>query len=75
MVRFALASRHAGGVVIAEDLDRRMPLISSKVVRQTPWSEGQNVRHLGANGSSSSIDLLGLSQLLRMFEGAIRKHS
>ena len=29
-------SRHAGGVVIGEQLDRYMPLISSKGVRQTP---------------------------------------
>ena len=63
-------SRHAGGVVIAEDLDRHMPLISSKDVRQTPWSEGQNVRHLEPMGFIK-FDLLGLSTL-RMIEGAIR---
>jgi len=62
-------SRHAGGVVIGEDLDRRMPLISSKSVRQTPWSEGQNVRHLEPMGFIK-YDLLGLATL-RMFEGAI----
>ena len=39
-------SRHAGGVVIAEKLNESMPLIYSGGVRQTPWSEGQNVRHL-----------------------------
>ena len=38
-------SRHAGGVVVAENLDNYMPLINSGGVRQTPWSEGQNVRH------------------------------
>ena len=63
-------SRHAGGVVIAEDLDTHMPLISSKDVRQTPWSEGQNVRHLEPMGFIK-FDLLGLSTL-RMIEGAIR---
>tara|TARA_R110001599_G_scaffold320732_1_gene531086 strand:+ start:3903 stop:7334 length:3432 start_codon:yes stop_codon:yes gene_type:complete len=62
-------SRHAGGVVIAEDLDHHMPLISSKNVRQTPWSEGQNVRHLEPMGFIK-FDLLGLSTL-RMIEGAI----
>jgi len=62
-------SRHAGGVVIAEDLDYHMPLISSKDVRQTPWSEGQNVRHLEPMGFIK-FDLLGLSTL-RMIEGAI----
>ena len=63
-------SRHAGGVVIAENLDTHMPLISSKDVRQTPWSEGQNVRHLEPMGFIK-FDLLGLSTL-RMIEGAIR---
>ena len=63
-------SRHAGGVVIAEDLDWHMPLISSKDVRQTPWSEGQNVRHLEPMGFIK-FDLLGLSTL-RMIEDAIR---
>jgi len=63
-------SRHAGGVVIAEDLDSHMPLISSKDVRQTPWSEGQNVRHLEPMGFIK-FDLLGLSTL-RMIDGAIR---
>ena len=62
-------SRHAGGVVIAENLDRHMPLISSKSVRQTPWSEGQNVRHLEPMGFIK-FDLLGLATL-RMFEVAI----
>ena len=62
-------SRHAGGVVIAENLDYHMPLISSKDVRQTPWSEGQNVRHLEPMGFIK-FDLLGLSTL-RMIEGAI----
>jgi DNA polymerase-3 subunit alpha len=63
-------SRHAGGVVVAEDLDKYMPLISSKNVRQTPWSEGQNVRHLEPLGFIK-FDILGLSTL-RMIEGAIR---
>jgi len=63
-------SRHAGGVVIAENLDQYMPLINSGGVRQTPWSEGQNVRHLEPMGFIK-FDLLGLSTL-RMIEGAIR---
>jgi DNA polymerase-3 subunit alpha len=62
-------SRHAGGVVIADNLDRYMPLINSKGVRQTPWSEGQNVRHLEPMGFIK-FDILGLSTL-RMIEGAI----
>ena len=63
-------SRHAGGVVIGEDLDKYMPLIASKHVRQTPWSEGQNVRQLEPMGFIK-FDLLGLSTL-RMIEGCIK---
>jgi len=63
-------SRHAGGVVIGEDLDKYMPLISSKHVRQTPWSEGQNVRQLEPMGFIK-FDLLGLSTL-RMIEDCVR---
>jgi len=55
-------SRHAGGVVIGEDLDKYMPLINSGGVVQTPWSEGQNVRHLEPLGFIK-FDLLGLSTL------------
>ena len=63
-------SRHAGGVVIGENLNKRMPLINSGGVRQTPWSEGQNVRHLEPMGFIK-FDVLGLSTL-KMIEGAIR---
>ena len=62
-------SRHAGGVVIGEDLDRHMPLICSGGVVQTPWSEGQNVRHLEPLGFIK-FDLLGLSTL-EMIESAV----
>jgi DNA polymerase-3 subunit alpha len=51
-------SRHAGGVVIAENLDQSMPLINSGGVRQAPWAEGQNVRHLEPMGFIK-FDLLG----------------
>ncbi len=64
-------SRHAGGVVIGEGLDKFMPLISSKGVRQTPWSEGQNVRQLEPMGFIK-FDILGLSTL-RMIEDCITK--
>jgi DNA polymerase-3 subunit alpha len=63
-------SRHAGGVVIAENLNNRMPLINSGGVRQTPWSEGQNVRHLETMGFIK-FDVLGLSTL-KMIDGSIR---
>jgi DNA polymerase-3 subunit alpha len=55
-------SRHAGGVVIGENLDSHMPLINRGGVIQTPWSEGQNVRHLEPLGYIK-FDLLGLSTL------------
>ena len=55
-------SRHAGGVVVGEDLDKHMPLINSGGVSQTPWSEGQNVRHLEPMGFIK-FDLLGLSTI------------
>ena len=62
-------SRHAGGVVIGEDLNERMPLINSGGVIQTPWSEGQAVRHLEPMGFIK-FDLLGLATL-KMIEGAV----
>jgi DNA polymerase-3 subunit alpha len=62
-------SRHAGGVVIGEDLNKYMPLINSGGVTQTPWSEGQNVRHLEPMGFIK-FDILGLSTL-KMIEGAV----
>ena len=62
-------SRHAGGVVIGEDLDKHMPLINRGGVIQTPWAEGQNVRHLEPLGFIK-FDLLGLSTL-EMIESAI----
>ena len=63
-------SRHAGGVVVGENLDKWMPLINSKGIRQTPWAEGQNVRHLEPMGFIK-FDILGLSTLA-MIDGAIR---
>jgi DNA polymerase-3 subunit alpha len=64
-------SRHAGGVVIGEELDKYMPLIASKGVRQTPWSEGQNVRQLEPMGFIK-FDILGLATL-RMMEECIER--
>ena len=69
--QYRSCSRHAGGVVIAEDLDRHMPLINSGGVVQTPWSEGQNVRQLEPMGFIK-FDILGLSTL-RMIEGCIER--
>ena len=69
--QFKSCSRHAGGVVIGESLNQYMPLIASKGVRQTPWSEGQNVRQLEPMGFIK-FDILGLSTL-RMIEDALRR--
>lgn len=54
--------RHAGGICIGDDLTYDMPLISSKGVMQTPWSEGQNVRHLEPLGFIK-FDILGIDTL------------
>ena len=56
---------------MGENLDQWMPLINSGGVRQTPWSEGQNVRHLEPMGFIK-FDILGLASL-RMLEGAIER--
>jgi DNA polymerase III subunit alpha len=64
-------SRHAGGLVVGEELNKYMPLIYSGGVRQTPWTEGQNVRHLEPMGFIK-FDILGLSTL-RMIEDAITR--
>lgn len=80
-------SRHAGGVIIADNLDQFMPLTRGAAIKdedkerrakmgispyilQTPWSEGQNVRHLEPLGFIK-FDLLGLSTL-KVFEGCIK---
>ena len=55
---------------MGENLDQWMPLINSGGVRQTPWSEGMNVRHLEPMGFIK-FDILGLASL-RMMEDAIR---
>jgi len=62
-------SRHAGGVLFADNLDHHMPLINSGGVVQTPWTEGQTVRHLEPLGFIK-FDILGLASL-RMIETAI----
>lgn len=62
-------SRHAGGVVLGDNLNEHMPLIASGGTIQTPWTEGQTVRHLEPLGFIK-FDLLGLSTL-QMIEGAI----
>ena len=61
--------RHAAGAIIGDYLPAKMPLITSKGIRQTPWAEGQNVRHLEPLGFIK-FDILGL-ETLKSFEDAI----
>ncbi len=63
-------SRHAGGVLFADNLNEKMPLINSGGVTQTPWTEGQTVRHLEPLGFIK-FDILGLASL-RMIETCIK---
>jgi DNA polymerase III subunit alpha len=62
-------SRHAGGIIVSDELSRHMPLIRSGGVIQSPWSEGVGARHLEPNGFIK-YDLLGLATL-RMIRLAI----
>jgi DNA polymerase-3 subunit alpha len=64
-------SRHAGGVLFADNIDQKMPLIKSGDVVQTPWTEGQTVRHLEPLGFIK-FDILGLSTL-EMVDTCIRQ--
>ena len=63
--------RHAAGAIIGDYLPSKMPLITSKGVRQTPWAEGQNVRHLEPLGFIK-FDILGL-ETLKTFEDTIER--
>lgn len=60
---------HAAGVLICDNIWENMPLIKVKGKTQTPWAEGQNVRHLEPMGFVK-YDILGLDTL-RMFETCI----
>jgi DNA polymerase-3 subunit alpha len=69
--------RHAGGVLIADDLPNKMPLVTSKGkgkdnIRepQSPWVEGVNFKHLEYIGNFIKYDLLGL-ETMRLIERTI----
>lgn len=62
--------RHAGGVLIADDLPNKMPLITSGGEPQSPWVEGVNFKHLEYIGNFIKYDLLGL-ETLRLIERTI----
>ncbi|MBN85961.1 MAG: hypothetical protein CL885_00395 [Dehalococcoidia bacterium] len=61
--------RHAGGVIVSENIAERMPLILARGEAQTPWVEGMNYKHLEEFGWIK-FDLLGL-ETLRIIERAI----
>jgi DNA polymerase-3 subunit alpha len=62
--------RHAGGVLVCDDLMAKMPLITSSGEPQTPWVEGLSFKHLEEIGGFIKYDILGLGTL-RLFERTI----
>lgn len=61
--------RHAGGVIVSENIAERMPLILARGEPQTPWVEGMTYKHLEELGWIK-FDLLGL-ETLRIIERTI----
>jgi len=61
--------RHAGGVIVSENIAERMPLIMARGELQTPWVEGASYKHLEHFGWVK-FDLLGL-ETLRIIERTI----
>lgn len=64
------AGRHAGGVLVAEDIEGKLPLITVRGEIQTPWAEGMNVKHIEVITGIPKFDLLGLDTL-RMIQRCI----
>lgn len=64
------AGRHAGGVLVVEDVEGKLPLISVRGEFQTPWAEGMNVKHIEPITGIPKFDLLGLDTL-RMIQRCI----
>lgn len=62
--------RHAGGVLVCDDLPNKMPLICSGGEPQSPWVEGVNFKHLEYIGNFIKYDLLGL-ETLKLIERTI----
>lgn len=62
--------RHAGGVLVCDDLPMKMPLITSKGEAQSPWVEGVSHKHLEKIGTFIKFDILGL-ETLRLIERSI----
>lgn len=64
-------SRHAGGIILGERLEERMPIIMSSGVRQTPWAEGIAMRQLEPMGFLK-FDVLGLATLRTVQDTIVR---
>lgn len=62
--------RHAGGVVVIDDAEKYMPLITVRKEVQTPWPEGMNIKCLSPLAGIIKFDVLGL-ETLRMIQRAI----
>lgn len=62
--------RHAGGVLVCDDLPKKMPLITSGGECQSPWTEGVSYKHLEKIGTFIKFDILGL-ETLRLIERSI----
>lgn len=62
--------RHAGGVVIGDEIHKRMPVIRVRGEKQTSWPEGLHYRMLESVGGLLKYDLLGL-KTLRIIQRAI----
>lgn len=64
-------SKHAGGIIVHDDPDGIMPLISVRGAMQTPWNEGLGGKGLSPYGLIK-YDLLGLDTL-RIIERCVRR--
>lgn len=62
--------RHAGGVLVCDNLPTKMPLIVSGGEYQSPWQEGVAFKHLEKIGKFVKFDILGL-ETLRLIERTI----
>jgi DNA polymerase III subunit alpha len=63
--------KHAGGIIVHDDPDGVMPLISVRGDIQTPWTEGMAMKGLSPYGLIK-YDLLGLDTL-RIIERCVRR--
>lgn len=68
--------KHAGGVIVSENVPQRMPVIMSRKEPQSPFVEGMHYKHLNELGWIK-YDLLGLETLRiiqRCIEFILKRH-